>query len=230
MTAPRLWQVLIVEDDPVISSIYRRTVEAMGPVTVAGVVTRGEDAVAFLQHKDVDLLLLDLTLAGMSGLTLLQRLRTAGSSVEVIALTATRDASVVRAVVQRGAIDYLVKPFTMERLRQAVGLFLHRASATRHGELDQQAIDVICASGRSPRRWLPKGLTDDGVARVKQSLGAAPDGWSAVDVAADTGLARVTARRYLEYLVSSDQASVDAYPSGPGRPRKVYRALAPTTL
>lgn len=219
------WQVLIVEDDERIASIYRRTVTEFDFFEVAGVVTRGEDALSFLRRRSCDLILLDLKLAGMNGLKVLQQVRADGREVEVIALTATRTSAAVRTVIQRGAIDYLVKPFTIERLRQSLGLFINRATALRREQLDQTAIDRACASGRVLRRWLPKGLTDEGVARVLRVL----DGGGAVsaaDVAAVTGLSRVTARRYLEYLVTIHRVSVHASAVGPGRPRKFYELLA----
>lgn len=216
------WQVLIVEDDPVITAIYKKTIATTDGLSVAGAVMRGEDALAFVQHRECDLMLLDLRLAGMNGVNLLHKLRGEGHSVEVIALTATRTASVVQAVIQRGAIDYLVKPFTIERLRRALRLFVNRANALQNDQLDQDTVDVVCASGRIERRWLPKGLTPDGVARVRHVLASGVEQLSATEVADSAGLARVTARRYLEYLVSVDEASVDAAPSGPGRPPKLY--------
>jgi response regulator of citrate/malate metabolism len=220
------WQVLIVEDDPVITAIYKKAVATTEGLTVAGTVTRGEEALAFVQHRECDLMLLDLKLAGMNGVSLLHKLRRDGDRVEVIALTATRNAAVVQAVIQGGAIDYLVKPFTIERLRRALKLFVNRANALQHDQLDQAAVDVVCASGRIERRWLPKGLTPDGVARVRRVLAGGSSPLSATEVADLAGLARVTARRYLEYLVEVDEAIVEAPPAGPGRPSKLYSLAA----
>lgn len=219
------WQVLIVEDDPVVASVYGRTVAAVDRLEVAGTVARGEDAFAFLERRHCDLMLLDLRLGGMNGITLLQKLRQTGNPIEVIAVTSTRSASAVRALAQRGAIDYLIKPFTVDRLRQSLALFFSRASALRNAQLDQAEIDRVCASGRSTRRWLPKGLTEAGVARVRAAFAASDDEWTAADIATATGIARVTARRYLEYLVATGQASVEAFADGPGRPRKLYTSL-----
>ncbi|MGH2940237.1 MAG: response regulator [Solirubrobacterales bacterium] len=216
-------RVLIVEDDPIIASVYKRTVANMSRLEVVGTVARGEDAIAFLKRHPCDLMLLDLKLAGMSGVTLLQHLRSSGNPIEVIALTACRGSSAVRTIVQRGAVDYLVKPFTVERLRQSLGRYLYRVAAFHDSQLDQEAVDQVCAAGRSAKRWLPKGLTEEGVKRVCEALDGCDEPASSTDLAEVTGLARVTARRYLEYLVSIDQASVEAYPSGPGRPRKLYR-------
>jgi two-component system, CitB family, response regulator DctR len=222
--AARRWQVLIVEDDPVVASVYKGAVGGMTRFEVAGVVSRGEDAIAFLQRHHCDLLLLDLKLAGMSGVTLLQTLRSSGHPIEVIALTATRNTETVRTIIQRGAIDYLVKPFTIDRLRQSLGLFLNRVSALGEDQLDQDAVDQICASGRVSRRWLPKGLTHAALGRVRDALATSPTPMSSSEVAEATGLARVTARRYLEYMVSTNEAISDSLPSGPGRPRKLYHS------
>jgi response regulator of citrate/malate metabolism len=222
----RPWQVLIVEDDPVIAAIYRKTIATTDHLCVAGAVTRGEDALAFVQHRDCDLILLDLRIGGMNGVRLLHQMRAGGSSVEVIALTATRNSAVVRDVIQHGAIEYLVKPFTIERLRNALALFVNRARALQSDLLDQAAVDVACAGNRGGRARLPKGLTLDGLARVRAVLATAAAPRSATEVACVSALARVTARRYLEYLVSIDEAVVDAPPSGPGRPRKLYHCAS----
>ena len=171
-------------------------------------------------------MLLDLKLAGMNGLRLLQQLRSERHETEVICLTAVRSSTAVRAVMQCGAIDYLVKPFTVERLHQSLVLFVERATALRRGQLDQNAIDRACASGRVLKRRLPKGLTEDRVGVVLGILGAIRDPACAAEVAEKAGLSRVTARRYLEYLVTIHRASVQMSPVGSGRPRKLYDRLS----
>lgn len=224
--SPERWQLLIVEDDPVAASVYKRALASSPDFEVRGIVANGEDALAFLSRWRCDLMLLDLHLAGMDGVTLLHRLRRAENPIEVIVLTATREARIVHSVVQQGAIDYLVKPFSMERLQQSLSLFANRANALRTRELDQYAVDRVCSGGREPQRWLPKGLTQEGLDKVRKALRAQTGAVSSADVAESTNLARVTARRYLEYLVSTSQADVDAVPVGPGRPRKLYEAIS----
>lgn len=214
--------MLIVEDERRVADVYARAVSSLAPFAVAGIAHSAEQALPLLHGQPIDLLLLDLELGGVGGLSLLRHLRASGSVVEVIALTASRDPAAVRAVIQHGGIDYLVKPFALERLRQALGLFLNRAAALSGEQLNQEAIDRVSSAGRQPPRWLPKGLATDGLGRVRAAL-AAGARLSASDVADRTGMARVTARRYLEYLVVTDQATVETEPAGPGRPRKLYR-------
>jgi response regulator of citrate/malate metabolism len=221
------WQVLIADNDPEVAAMCAHTVRSLPSFEVAGTVGSGEDALNFLARYRCDLLLLDLELDGMDGLALLRRLRRDGHRAEIIALTASRSARTVRTVIQHGAIDYVVKPFDLERLRQSLGLFLNRVATPPDPEaLSQASIDRIISCGRLPRRWLPKGLTHRGIEMVRAAL-ADDRGVCSSAIAERTGLARVTARRYLEYLVATDQASVCTAPTGPERPRKLYRAVNP---
>ena len=222
----RLWQVLVVDEDQQVASVYRRTVAEFGLLEIAGTVRRGEDALAFLRRHSCDLMLLDLKLAGMNGLRLLQQLRSERHETEVICLTSVRSSSAVRMVMQCGAIDYLVKPFAIERLHQSLALFVDRATALRRRQLDQSAIDCACASGRVLERRLPKGLAEDRVGVVLGVLDVIRGPACAADVADKAGLSRVTARRYLEYLVTIHRASVQTSPARSGRPRKLYQLLS----
>jgi response regulator of citrate/malate metabolism len=216
--------VLVVEDDPLVSDVCRKFFESREEFEVAGVVRSGEDALQFLRRWPCHLLLLDLKLAGVSGVKVLQRLRAENVPVEVIAVTATRKAAVVRTVIQAGAISYLVKPFDIERLHQALDLFLTRMSALEGDDLDQGAIDDACASNGLARRH-PKGLTVEGLARIRDVLRGEAEPIDSAAIGSRVGMSRVTARRYLEYLVRTNQAACHSEPSGRGRPRKLYTAV-----
>jgi response regulator of citrate/malate metabolism len=222
MTEAR-WEVLIAEDDLRLASIYAKAIADLPRLRIAGVVTDGEQALHRVLNAPVDLVILDLQLAGLDGVSVLHGLRKAGSSVEVIVVTGHRDAARVRSVIHHGALDYIVKPFELERLRKSVGLFLSRMATLNAGQLEQDAIDRVSGAFRPPGRWLPKGLTDAVLRQVRSELEALPRPTSSLEVSERTGLARVTVRRYLEYLVATNQASVAAEPNGTGRPRKLYK-------
>jgi two-component system response regulator DctR len=192
---------------------------------VVGAASSADAALTMIAAERPHLLLLDLALRGATGVALLRKLRAIGSPLEVIAVTALRDADTVRSLVHLGVLDYLVKPFTPERLHQALSLFLHRMATLGPGQLDQEQVDELSASGRLPRRWLPKGLTEPALRSVRDVLAASATPVPASLVSERTGLARVTVRRYLEYLVATQQAGSSAESTGPGRPRKLYWAL-----
>jgi response regulator of citrate/malate metabolism len=216
------WRVLIVEDDPVVAKLHRRLVGGVPALEVVGVARHGEEGLRAVLHTRPHLVLLDLGLPGMDGVTFLRELRARGLKSEVIAVTAVRTADVVRETLHFGVLDYLVKPFTNERLRQSLNLFIQRAVALTDSELEQESIDVISRAHRRGRRWLPKGLAEETLADVRKRLAAAEDPVSAEVLATELGISRVTVRRYLEYLVTIGDATAESAIAGRGRPRKVY--------
>ena len=218
------WRVLIVEDDPHVALVHERIVSQMPMFSVVGIAESAEQTLARLPALRPHLLLLDLTLPGTDGLTLARKLRARADPVEVIAVTATRDAQAVRAMVHLGVVDYLVKPFSPDRMRQALGFFLRRMAAFESGSLDQAEVDELCASGRRPGRWLPKGLVAEKLEEVRRHVDGEDRGVSADQVGEAVGMARVTARRYLEYLLTTQHVSVKLSNDGPGRPRRLYLA------
>ena len=216
------WRVLIVEDSAAVAEVHRRLVASTPGFTVSGIAPTAAEASLLTALQRPHLILLDLGLPDADGLQLLRALRGAREPVEVIAVTAARGAAVVRDCVHLGVVDYLVKPFAPERLRQALGLFAHRMRALREGELAQAEVDRLCASGRRATRVLPRDLAPETLATVRETLKSAAAPLTAADVAGRAGIARVTARRYLEYLDASGEVTIQTLGTGPGRPSKAY--------
>lgn len=216
------WGVLVVEDDRVVARVHCRfvaRVPGFTPVGVAGTVAEAEGMVATLHP---DLLLLDLGLPDGSGIQLLRGLRARGSPVEAIAVTAATAGAVVRAAVHLGIVDYLVKPFDQERLRQALGLFRRRMTMLTTDRLLQPDVDRVCSDGPNSYRWLPRDLSIDRLQQIQHSFAELGAPVTAAELAARTGVSRVTARRYLEYLVTVGKAHASVTATGPGRPTKSY--------
>ncbi|MET0264336.1 MAG: response regulator transcription factor [Duganella sp.] len=121
-------QILVVEDDSVLSDGLSRVLGAHG-MTVQ-VVTNGDQADQLLQRLDIaEVVVLDIGLPGLDGIEVLRRLRARGSRLPVLLLTA-RDAIEDRVRgLETGADDYLVKPFASAELVARL-----RALARRLGE------------------------------------------------------------------------------------------------
>ena len=219
------WRTLIVEDAPAVADVHRRLVARVPGFVIVGGAATAAEARRQVALTRPHLMLLDLGLPDGSGLELLHALRLARDPVEVIAVTAARDAATVRESVHLGVVDYLVKPFAPERLRQALGLFAHRMHALREGYLAQAEVDRLCASGRRAARALPRDLAQETLAEVRESLDGA-GALSAAQVASLAGVSRVTARRYLEYLAAAGEVTIHSVADGPGRPVKSYVSSA----
>ncbi|MGQ9766401.1 MAG: response regulator transcription factor [Anaerolineae bacterium] len=119
--------ILVIEDDPQIADLLRRGLIYEGySVTVTG---DGPAGLAAARDRPPDLVLLDLMLPGMDGLTVCQRLRAAGD-VPILILTA-RDAVPDRVKgLDAGADDYVVKPFSFDELLARIRALLRRRQPT----------------------------------------------------------------------------------------------------
>lgn len=227
-----VFKVLIVEDQQAAAEALVKYIERISGFEVIGHASNGADALHALAAQKVDLVLLDIYLPDMSGLELLRRIRAAGDLVDVIAVTVARDLSVVRAVVSFGAMQYLVKPFTFAAVRQSLERYQAYRSmlATNEPVVEQQDIDHLLHTLRgSAADAHPKGISSESLQTIMSTLRQAGDttGMSAMDVASSTGASRVTARRYLEFLVESGMAERSARYRGVGRPEVEYRLLPP---
>jgi two-component system response regulator DctR len=223
-TSPLSWRVMVVEDNGGVAALHRRVVDSVPYLKTAHVALNGEHAFAALPTVRPDLVILDLTMSGGDGISFLRRVRGADLPIDVIVVTASRDGRAVDEVTRLGVIDYLVKPFTPQRLRQSLSAFaIRRHTLITRSELCQADVDAIQAAG-APRqgRRLPKGLKQETLRSVLAVLDSASGPMGADTVGTRVGVARVTARRYLEYLVLMGIVDMSRETNGPGRPRNRY--------
>ncbi|MEU5049453.1 response regulator [Streptomyces sp. NPDC021096] len=220
-------RVLVVEDDPVAADAHALYVGRVPGFTVAGVAHTRGDASQFLKRTPVDLILLDLYLPDGHGLQLLRSLRTAGHTADVIAVTSARDLAVVREGVSLGVVQYVLKPFTFATLRDRLVRYaeFHSAAGEAGG---QEEVDRALAALRAPQpAALPKGLAADTLQSITDTLRAAgPVGVSSGAAASAVGISRITARRYLEYLVDTGRAARAPQYGQVGRPELRYTWLS----
>ena len=110
-------RVAIVDDEPLAREGLVQLLSRMPDVAVTGVFASGAEAVAALPALQVDVVLLDINMPGMSGLDVAKALA-AATGPAVIFVTA-HDEHAIRAF-ELEALDYVLKPVSPERLRQAI--------------------------------------------------------------------------------------------------------------
>jgi response regulator of citrate/malate metabolism len=223
-------RVLVVEDDFMVAEVHRAYVEKVDGFEVVGEAHSGRQAMEQVERLRPHLLLLDVYLPDVSGLEVLRQLRARSAPVDVLMITAARDADTVRAALQGGALQYLVKPFHAAALRQRLEQYRSLHSQMKAlGAADQAAVDAIYGTMRAGGHpALPKGLSPVTLELVRRTVAGASDGLSATEVAERSGVARVTARRYLDHLCAA--GVVDLRPRyGSGRPEHRYRPRSPGT-
>lgn len=114
--------ILVVEDDPRISSFIIKGLKAAG--YTATLQEDGKVAHAMAAVADYDLIILDIGLPGMDGFTVMRSLRAAGVGTPIIMLTARDSVNDTVAGLENGANDYMTKPFQFAELLARVRLRL----------------------------------------------------------------------------------------------------------
>jgi len=216
-------KVLVVEDDPMVAELNRRYIERIEDFTFCGIAKNGEEALAVLNEKNIDLVLLDIFMPNMNGLELLAKIRQQNVSVDVIVVSAARENQSIQTALRNGAVDYLIKPFEFERFQAALIAFKKRLKAIRgedglsQKDLDQQIFAKI------PHKdiELPKGLDRNTIKRVWGHILDRQEEFTAEEMAQYVGLSPVSIRKYLKYFQSMDLLHVEISYGSVGRP--VYR-------
>jgi DNA-binding response OmpR family regulator len=141
--------VLVIEDEPGIVDFLRRGLEAEGFAVQAA--SDGAEGERRALTENFDAIVLDLMLPGRNGMQILTSLRAAKPSVPVIVLTARGDIDDRVAGLEAGAVDYLVKPFSLAELIARVRAQLRVAAQTSTTTLRGADIEVDLLSRRVRR-------------------------------------------------------------------------------
>ena len=117
-------RILVVEDyEPLARALAQGLRESGHAVDLSA---EGEDALWYAQSNPYDVIVLDLMIPGIDGLTVLRRLRESGSDVPVLILTAKDTVGDRVAGLDAGADDYLIKPFAFEEFLARVRALVRR--------------------------------------------------------------------------------------------------------
>ena len=216
-------KIVIVEDDIGIAEIHRRNLDKIDYVEVIGIAANKEDATTLFDVLNPDLVLLDIYLPDGNGLDILRELRQKESSPDVILITADRDVNTLQEAMRGGVVDYLLKPVIFSRLEDSINKYLsQKEQFINRVDIDQTMVDAMLHSTTTtPVARLPKGI--DGVTLEKVRQLFVNEKQLTADQAGELiGASRTTARRYLEYLISSGELSADLSYGSVGRPERTY--------
>lgn len=143
--------LVVAEDDRAVRESVTRALELEGYVVTA--VTEGIAALEAATGSGVDLLLLDLGMPNMDGLTVCRRLRSAGSRLPILVLTARTEVSDRVSGLDAGADDYLPKPFSLDELLARVRSLLRRSNFDETDAPAQITVDDLVIDEAARRAW-----------------------------------------------------------------------------
>ncbi len=158
---PEAWplaSVLIVDDEPGMRNFLLKTLlPRAGQVQVAA---SAEEAEELLRRHRFDLVILDITLPGKSGIALLKEMREQGNPCEVVLITAFADLDTAIEALRAGASDFLLKPFRVTQVLNAFKHGLDRARLKRENWVLRRSLSrqTPSADGLVGRSIVIKGL------------------------------------------------------------------------
>ena len=214
-------EVLVVDDDFMVARIHTGFVERTPGFTVTGVAHTGAQALAEAERLQPDLVLLDVYLPDVSGLDLLGALREAAPEVDVLVISAAREADTVRRALRGGIVHYLMKPFSYDDLRVRLEHYRQAYAGMAGEQTDQADVDRVFGVSGADKR-LPKGFSAETLRLVEDTLRRETADVSAAEAASLLGISRVSARRYLEHLTETGKVEVALRYGEVGRPERRY--------
>lgn len=218
-------RIIVVEDDPMVAQLNAAYLDRLEGFSVLEIFPNGQAALEYLRENPVELAIVDVYMPVCGGVELLRQIRGMGIQTSVIMITAATEMKVVEEALRLGIEDYIIKPFSYDRLRESVLRFRDKTSLVQASpRVSQAMVDKLLGNQPIPLRELPKGLN----ARTLDSIRAVLERTAGEDhtcesISAASGLSRVTVRHYLNYLIETGalDSTID-YETG-GRPRVLYR-------
>jgi len=121
--------VMVVEDDPDIGAVLQNFCQQLGYRSV--LVTNGQDAIERFRESRPAMMLLDLMLPGVSGFEVCRAVRSFDPLTPIIVISARGDTADLVVALDRGADDYLIKPFKLRELEARMATQLRRSELVR---------------------------------------------------------------------------------------------------
>lgn len=209
-------RVLIVDDDFHVAKLHAAYVDSVAGFLALSPVGSTSQALQAVHSLRPDLVLLDVYLPDGSGLDLLGQL-----DVDAMMLSAASDAASIRTAFRRGALAYLLKPFTADSLSQQLRSYARYRRILAQSTVDQDSIE------RAKRSLIPGDVGPSNKPRsatetaVMESLEPGVQ-YSAAEVAERVGVSRATAQRYLSSLADDGAVEIQLRYGTTGRPEHRY--------
>jgi two-component system KDP operon response regulator KdpE len=130
--ASALIRVLVIDDEPAIRRVLRTSLTELG-FTVEEA-SRGEDGILLVQTKAFDAVLLDINMPGIGGIKTLLKLRLMAPRLPILMLTVQDSEESKIEALERGADDYITKPFSMRECIARIRSAVRRSQTPEHPE------------------------------------------------------------------------------------------------
>lgn len=225
----RLIQVIIAEDDPMVREINSRFLERVEGFVLYKAVSNLNEAKKLISINKPDLILLDVYLPKENGIDLLKWIRAQEIDTDIILITADKSIKRIEEAFRYGVVDYLIKPFSFKRFKEALIQFKNRYyEFERNYEIEQKDLDKMISNANISQEEddFVKGLNKYTYGAIWGEIEKSRcKDFTAENLAEKLGIARVTVRRYLEYMGKEHKVERLVEYGKVGRPQHKYHKI-----
>jgi NarL family two-component system response regulator LiaR len=159
MEAMEIIKVLIVDDHQVVRQGLRTFLELQEDISVIGEADDGVIAVEMVNQLQPDVVLMDLVMPHMDGISATEKIRTLGSPTKIIALTSFSEDDKVFPAIQAGASSYLLKDVSPDDLVDAIRA-AHHGEARLHPDITRKLMEQVSQTHSTPHDIPLEALTE----------------------------------------------------------------------
>lgn len=214
----------IVEDDPMVAKINADYLQKMTSFSLIGHAKNGKDAFQQIMNLQPHLVLLDVYMPELTGIELLRALRNENVMVDVILITAADAPHLIEEALRHGVVDCILKPYGFERFQTSLAFYEKRQSMFHSlPRIRQSDIDQLYSTTLAEEKIdLPKGIDPVTLTFIRDELKKANRSYSITELSKLVKISTLTVRKYIEFMIQSDEIELDLEYSDKGRPKKLY--------
>jgi NarL family two-component system response regulator LiaR len=200
MDATEKIKVLIVDDHQVVRQGLRTFLELQDDVLVVGEAGDGETAVDMVRRLNPNVVLMDLVMPRLDGISATRQVKSLGTGVKVIALTSFTEDDKVFPAIQAGASSYLLKDVSPDDLVEAIRA-VHRGEARLHPDIARKLMEQVVQQASPLRQSQFEDLTE----REREVINLVAKGRSNQEIANELVISEKTVKTHVSNILGKLQ-------------------------
>ena len=187
-------RVLIVDDHPMVRRGLAAFLLAYNDLVLAGQAPGGEEALRLCEQSAPEVVLMDLKMPGMDGVSATRAIRERFPHIQVIALTSFQDEDLVRQALRAGAVSYLLKNVSADELAKAI--------QSAHTGMSTLAPEAVSALVHASQQASPEVPADALTPRERDVLALIVEGLSNPAIAKRLVVSRSTVKAHVSHILA----------------------------